>query len=286
MKGKPLDGTKSLGKTVGFVLSFVLAMLVSVLAVLAGTAMTITNTGFHIHLLSETQYARKTVLAIRDEWQTLAGLGGVPADQFNAVVDPDGVKDELDRQVEFYLGGADYRQNRERLTAALRNVIDGYAGATGLEYSPETEQSVSELVDAMADSYFNEAKLPFYDRLFPYLIAFRRYFPVVAGGGIVFSGLSALLLFFAYGKKGATFCAYSFCAAFLLTSVPAIVLALSRFYERIHLLPERFYAYFCAAAIGILRSLALCGFGCLLIGLILIAVAEFSERNGAAAQKR
>lgn len=260
-----------LKKVVYTLLSFVLAVLLTVLAAASALQFTLLSESFLINNIESTNYVREKKAEIATSLTDLGYATGLEEEFFEDLLDEVMIHDDMTEYIHNYYTGEGSVVDKTAFIQTFNTALDEYIKKKNIDPNTVSADSRNYLIDRAANIYKESLEIPFFNKFAGKFQNLKTIVPFVI---IVCLLLSALLcaifvLSTRWKHRAAKYICYATSTAFLTTAVMPLILFLSRKAETFNSASRATYKLFVSCANNMLICILACSVFFLLVSIAL-----------------
>lgn len=235
-------------KAVRYVLSFLLALVMTCMLLLTALEISFANQKVILDIFSSEAYAEKVQEYIMETSRRVTYTVGITEDElYGDSLDIDRIREQTGIYAKAMLESAYYESDVEAFKQEVYDNVLHYMDDRNLERSETNLAGAEDLAEFVADVYQSGIQFPYLANFAPILHKIGMYARFALVGGTVLCAFLLFLLFYSCRRKyhGARFVIYAALSAMLNIFVPTIVLYVSKIYEHLTIATS-FIQYFIA----------------------------------------
>ena len=264
----------SVKKVVNVLLSFVLAVLLTVLTLAGTLQFTLLNQSFMLDNMNSSNY----IIEKKDEiTRSLTDLGyasGLEEEFFSNLLSEVMLNDDSEKYIQDYYSGEGSVVDKTAFKQAFNTALDEYIEKKGIDPDSVSKNNREYLINEAAKIYKRSLELPFLGRLAGSFQNLKTVVPFVIIVCLVLSALlcAIFLLSTKWKHRAVRYICYATSASFLTTAVLPLIILLSKKAETFNIASRATYMLFVSCANNMLVSILSCSafFLIVSIGLFLL----------------
>lgn len=250
----------NLKRIVNVLLSFVLAVLLTVLALAGTLQFTLLNEDFMLDNMNTCNYITEK----RDEiTRTLTDLGyasGLEEEFFDGLLDEVMLHSDTEQYIKDYYSGEGSVVDKTAFKQAFNTALDQYIVKKGINADSVSTQNREYLVNEAAKLYKQSLELPFFGKLSGRFQNLKTIMPFVIIVCLVLSVLLCVIFVLStkWKHRAVRYIYYATATTFLTTAVLPLIIFLSKKIETFNIASRATYMLFVSCANNILVCILVC----------------------------
>ena len=231
-------------KLIGMVMAFMLALGLFSLGVVLIMKFSVFHEPFLLRTMEESGYYSIAHRNIEENIGYRATPFDIPEEVLEGLIGEDRVRIDARGYLSANLRREGYQADLSELEAVLDERIRQYLVEENIPIEEAQEEAIDEFTSLALQEYRMRTEIPFAGTVGSVTRVFDRYFFILLGGALLFSGFfGGVLVKLLRHKRFYRYFGFGFSGAGLLLLTLPVVLFVVRPYQRLNLAPESFYHY-------------------------------------------
>ena len=263
--------SSNIKKIIHLILSFIMAILLTVLTVAGVLQFTLLNESFMLDTMDTCNYFAEKRTEITRSLTDLGYASGLNEDFFEDFLDVVMLHNDTSNYLDDYYSGDGSVVDKTAFKQAFNTSLDSYISKKGIDPASVSQENRDYLINEAAKIYKQSLELPFFGRIAGRFQNLKTIIPYVIGFCLVMIALLCVIIVFTskWKHRAVRYICYATSATFLTTAVLPAVILISGKINTFNIASRATYMLFVAFANNMLVAMLACSAFFLLISIAL-----------------
>lgn len=261
----------SIKRAVNVLLSFVLAVLLTVLVYAGTLQFTLLNENFMLDNMNSCNYITEKKDEITRSLTDLGYASGLEEDFFDNLLGEVMLHEDTEEYIHNYYSGEGSVIDKTAFKQAFNDALDQYIADKGIDPDSVSKENREYLINEAAKIYKNSLELPFMGKLSGRFQNLKTIIPFVIIVALVLSALlcAIFVLSTKWKHRAVRYICYATSASFLTTAVMPLIILISKKIETFNIASRATYMLFVSCANNMLLCILACSAFLLIVSVAL-----------------
>ena len=244
-KRNSLPPTKKGRTIVSMILSFLIAVALTIAALLGSLRLGFLNEKMIVRSLNVKDYYGEVCDYFYETVEDMSIPLGVPASTLDGIADTNTMYNDIRESLEASLTGQTYLPDTAKLRTKLKENVESYAKSQGRELDESQQAVLNTYIEQVSDQYARAIKIPFveyYGRIHSFA---EKVMMAGIAGCLIFALLAGIILFrmYVWRHHAMRYLVYSTLASGMMTGLVPTYFLIAQDYKRFVIEPEYLYQF-------------------------------------------